>query len=249
MAEEESNTRRRRQTQPQMTALVGTDLPSLELVIEAHLPPVLKAMGDFVAVGKALAEIRDRRLYPQQSFEQYVRERWNFSRQRAYQLIAGAAVVSTVVDSDLPPPATERVTRELHSLLHDPPELVAVWQEVLKNSDARNATPRTVRRVRQRRRETARQRDRDQRQSPSRERRETKRCREQHESIVNNFYQICRAAEWLNVTDTTTFAEQFVNENSFALGPKAVRLGVAVIAAIADRAKAMNYFDCVDGEE
>ena len=70
-----------------------SDLRACEQVIE-------RGLSTFVQVGKALAKIRDDRLYKttHKSFERYCQERWEFSRQRASQLIL-AAEQSTDVDT------------------------------------------------------------------------------------------------------------------------------------------------------
>jgi hypothetical protein len=70
-----------------------SDLRACEQVIE-------RGLSTFVQVGKALAKIRDERLYKttHKSFERYCQERWEFSRQRASQLIL-AAEQSTDVDT------------------------------------------------------------------------------------------------------------------------------------------------------
>ena len=103
------------------------DLDCLEL----HVKQSLEA---FVAVGNALAEIRDRRLYREgyDTFETYLADRWGLKHQRAYQLIAGAAV-STIVDkAGLPAPVNEAQARELVPLLNDDPEgLEEAWAEVI----------------------------------------------------------------------------------------------------------------------
>lgn len=59
-------------------------------------PPV----PEFVEIGLALATIRDRRLYRAEfrTFEEYCRERWGFSRRRAYQLIACARIYVHLVN-------------------------------------------------------------------------------------------------------------------------------------------------------
>jgi hypothetical protein len=66
----------------------------LEVVIE-------RGMQTFVEVGNALREIRDARLYKQShsSFEGYLRERWDISRARGYQLITAAKVVEEMSTS------------------------------------------------------------------------------------------------------------------------------------------------------
>lgn len=66
-------------------------LQRLEKTIEA-------GRKTFVDVAKALSEIRDGRLYRSQyvTFEEYCRERWNFTRQYVNQLIAGADALKSL---------------------------------------------------------------------------------------------------------------------------------------------------------
>ena len=74
----------------------------------------------FVEVGNALEEIRESRLYLASGFEtfdDYCRERWGWSRQHAYRQIAAARVVenlSPIGDTNLP--VTESQARELATL-------------------------------------------------------------------------------------------------------------------------------------
>ncbi len=51
----------------------------------------------FIAVGEALAEIRDKKLYQltHDTFASYVEQRWGMTVRRAYQLIAGQVVVKS----------------------------------------------------------------------------------------------------------------------------------------------------------
>ena len=106
------------------------------------LPPVLgdplesiieRNLQTFVDVSMALLKIRDNRLYlPDNSgqydtFDDYCRERWGFSRQRAPQMIE-AASVSTMVDTS---PKNEAQARELVLLAEVDPEAAReVWSEV-----------------------------------------------------------------------------------------------------------------------
>lgn len=64
------------------------DLQSCEDIIE-------RGKTTFVAVGLALAEIRERKLYKRDfdTFEVYCQKRWGWSHQRASQLINSAAVI------------------------------------------------------------------------------------------------------------------------------------------------------------
>jgi hypothetical protein len=91
---------------------------------------VQRGIDTFVEVGRALAEIGDRRLYrdSHRTFEEYCDQRWLLSRTRGYQLIDAAGVVtdmSTMVDT---PPANERQARELVPLKDDDQALVEIWR-------------------------------------------------------------------------------------------------------------------------
>lgn len=88
-----------------MTTLAPSEskrLQELEIVIET-------GKQTFVAVGNALAEIRDGRLYKatHKTFEDYCQTKWGLSRPRAYQMIEAAETVavlppkmSTIVDTE-----------------------------------------------------------------------------------------------------------------------------------------------------
>lgn len=110
-----------------LTAKERKNLATLEEVIEAGL-------GTFSRVGRALLQIRDCRLYRGsfESFDAYCQERWEFSRQRAHQLITAASTaeeLSTIVDT---PPAREAHVRPL---LNVPEEhRPKVWQEAVKSA-------------------------------------------------------------------------------------------------------------------
>ncbi len=111
---------------------VQVDLPSDEqAALDRAERVIAKGVRIFVEVGRALAEIRDRHLYRalHRTFEKYCGARWGFSRQRAYQLIDAAGVVSemsTIVDK----PATESVARELAKA--PPTERERVWQQAVE---------------------------------------------------------------------------------------------------------------------
>ena len=103
-------------------------LQELEGVVE-------RGRDTFIEVGNALREIRDRHLHrgTHASFEEYVRDRWSWSRSRAYQLIDAAAVaaaMSTTVDT--PTPLNEAQARELAPLLRDQGEqaVVAAYRDL-----------------------------------------------------------------------------------------------------------------------
>lgn len=95
----------------------------------------------FVAVGNALAEIRDKRLYRDENgrtFEGYCAELWDICRRRAYQLIDAAQAVENVNNctqnnaqlSEIIIPQNEAQARELAKL--PPEEQPIVWNKVVK---------------------------------------------------------------------------------------------------------------------
>jgi len=90
-------------------------------------------MVGFVAVGEALSEIRTLKLYrPHETFEEYVAQRFEMSRRRAYQLMAAAAVVGNVNNCTQIAPANEAQARPLTLLPEaDQP---AVWGEVVERT-------------------------------------------------------------------------------------------------------------------
>ena len=79
--------------------------------------------SSFVTAGDALREIRDARLYLGEyaDFDSYCRDRWDWNRQRAHQMIQAAEIVgslSTIVDA--PVPVNEAQARALSSVKDDP---------------------------------------------------------------------------------------------------------------------------------
>lgn len=100
--------------QPMSEALATHEAKSLqyqEAVIE-------KGQKTFVEVGKALAKIRDGRLYREthKTFEEYCGDRWGWSRRRAYQFLEGAEVVKNVNGRSQTAPASEYQARPLTKL-------------------------------------------------------------------------------------------------------------------------------------
>lgn len=106
-----------------------------------------------IRVGKALLEIRNRRLYRGYStFQAYCLQRWNFSRLMADRYIQ-AYEVSTVISEVTPvgvnpeKPINERQARELAPLLAEPEQLRAVWDETLEKTGGK-PTAKAIREVR-----------------------------------------------------------------------------------------------------
>lgn len=113
-----------------LTASESTALAEHEAVIE-------RGIKTFYEVGTALADIRDRKLYRAEygTFEEYAEQRWQMSRSRAYQMIDAAGVVSTIVDTELPPPSNEGQARELGRVPEA--ERATVWAETVERTDGK----------------------------------------------------------------------------------------------------------------
>lgn len=99
----------------------------------------------FVLVGRALRKIRDDRLYREKftSFDAYLRERWDLSRSRGYELIAGALVVANVsAIADGRQPLNEAQVRPLTVL--EPDQQRQAWARALQTAPNGRVTARHV---------------------------------------------------------------------------------------------------------
>jgi hypothetical protein len=81
-------------------------LASLELIIEAGLP-------HHEEVALAMLEIHDRKLFKPASFKNYLKNRWNLSRSRAYQLIHLGRLLRMSTMVDTAGPKNERQARQI----------------------------------------------------------------------------------------------------------------------------------------
>ena len=116
------------------------DLVRREEYIEENLQTLF-------SVGKAFADIRDRKLYREshRTFEEYCRERWQISRPRAYQLIDASVIqetVSTNVDKNMPLPTNESQTRALKKAPKEKqPEL---WEKAVSQNNGKSPSARQI---------------------------------------------------------------------------------------------------------
>jgi len=105
-------------------------LAQLEAVIESGL-------DTFVTVGRALEEVRVRRLYLQThaSFESYLRERWNLSHPRGFALCHAGQVANALEAEGEHPVGGESALRELLPILRDrgPGAAAAAFRAVAEN--------------------------------------------------------------------------------------------------------------------
>jgi hypothetical protein len=102
-----------------------------------------RGLTSFVEVGKALMRIRDDRQYRKThpTFEAYCRARWDFTPQRAGQLIAAANTVTEMeTNVSTPPPPSEAVARELKGT---PEQKAEAWRETVKRHGSKPTAAQT----------------------------------------------------------------------------------------------------------
>jgi len=94
----------------------------------------------FIDIGEALYEIRESRLYREgfDTFEDYCRNRWNFSRQRAYQLIEGAKIAELLSTDVTICPTSEAQVRPLTRLSMN--DARAAWKLAEKKAKRKDVT-------------------------------------------------------------------------------------------------------------
>lgn len=108
---------------PTLTPNEQSRLKQCEIAIE-------RGLNTFVEVGRALAEIRDARLYriDFKTFESYCKERWEIGRSRAYELIDQAKVVTAIADAGVNLSAVADISKRDVRIVKD--DLPAVTAEI-----------------------------------------------------------------------------------------------------------------------
>ncbi|WP_317111783.1 hypothetical protein [Chroococcidiopsis sp. SAG 2025] len=107
----------------------------------------LRVERAFCEAGKALAELRERRLYrsTHKTFEAYCQDRFGFTRRHVNYLIAGSQVVENLqmgtIGSQILP-TSERQVRSLIAL--EPDEQREVWQQAVEASSGKVPSGRIV---------------------------------------------------------------------------------------------------------
>lgn len=102
----------------------------------------------FVNVGKALATIRDSRLYREthKSFESYTRDRWQYGKAYASRLIGAAETVEDLTSIEGKTlPVNESQVRPLLSLPRE--KRAEAWQKVIEQAEGGKLTARLVSQV------------------------------------------------------------------------------------------------------
>ena len=142
-----SNSQATDETEPESTAVVDAEeLTQEEERLRTHLER--KVERAFYESGKALQQLRDRKLYRSThgTFEEYCRDRFSFSRRQPYYLIDAAAVVDNLSEKCEPMvhilPTNERQVRPLTQL--DPDQQRQVWQQAVQASGGKIPSGRVV---------------------------------------------------------------------------------------------------------
>jgi hypothetical protein len=128
------------------------ELTEEEVRLRLHLER--KVERAFYEAGKALIELRDRRLYrsTHKTFEEYCRDRFGYSRRQPYLLIEAAVVVDNLSEKCDPLdhilPTNERQVRPLTKL--EPKQQRDVWQEAVVEAGGKVPSGRIVKDIVQR---------------------------------------------------------------------------------------------------
>ncbi len=135
-----------------VTAVEVTELSQEEQSDRLHLERRVERA--FFEAGKALAELRDRRLYrsTHKTFEEYCRDRFGHSRRQSYLLMDAAVVFDNLVEIcdqfDHKMPTAEGQVRPLTKL--EPQEQQEVWLRAVELAGGKVPTGRIVKDVVQR---------------------------------------------------------------------------------------------------
>jgi len=103
--------------------------------LEEHEEIIRKNLTAFYEVGRALAFIRDDKLYQvkgYETFEAYCKGEWDFNRAHAYRLMDSAKVIEIVSPMGDIAPTSERQTRPLARL--KPEQQREAWQKAVETA-------------------------------------------------------------------------------------------------------------------
>lgn len=125
--------------------LVNTETGEVSAETLEDLEEIIgQGLASFIAVGEALAKVRDSKLYLQHcpTFEAYCTERWGMKRAQAYRLIESAEVVEAMSPiGDTPLPANEAQARELGPLKGHPEKMAAAMAAATEAAEAEDRKP------------------------------------------------------------------------------------------------------------
>lgn len=120
--------------------------PAEQQRLEDYEEVISAKLKAFYDVGRALAEIRDSRLYREQysTFEEYCRDRWDMGRRTAYQLVDASSVYENVRNC-AQTPANEFQVRPLTKL--DSEQQAEAWQKAVETAPEGKVTAKHVKSV------------------------------------------------------------------------------------------------------
>ncbi|MBD2364750.1 hypothetical protein H6G36_26860 [Anabaena minutissima FACHB-250] len=109
----------------------------------------------FYEAGKALTELRDRRLYrsTHRTFEEYCKDRFGYSRDAAYLKISATAVYENIqkflptIGRQIPMPTNERQLRPLAKAELEPNKQASVWEQAVDQAGGKVPSGRVVKDV------------------------------------------------------------------------------------------------------
>ncbi|MBG1268470.1 hypothetical protein [Nostoc sp. WHI] len=136
-----------------VTAVEVTELSEEEQSLRLHLERRVERA--FLEAGQALMELRDRRLYrsTHRTFEEYCRERFNYSRDAAYLKISATVVYENLqkflptIGRQIPMPTNERQLRFLAKAELEPSVQADVWQQAVEQAGNKIPSGRIVKDV------------------------------------------------------------------------------------------------------
>ncbi|MHC5855091.1 hypothetical protein, partial [Nostoc sp.] len=136
-----------------VTAVEIRELTEEEQSLRLHLERRVERA--FLEAGQALMELRDRRLYrsTHQTFEEYCRDRFNYSRDAAYLKISATVVYENLqkflptIGRQIPMPTNERQLRFLAKAELEPAVQANVWQQAVEQAGNKIPSGRIVKDV------------------------------------------------------------------------------------------------------
>lgn len=107
-------------------------LPAEQAALDRAEKTIARGLKTFVAVGQALMEIRDARLYraTHPTYEDYLADRWALSKSYGNRLVQ-AYEVSRIVAPVGSAPTNESQARELAPLLEHPERMCEAWSRII----------------------------------------------------------------------------------------------------------------------
>lgn len=130
-------------TQAAEIATMNNDANRLEQLEKV----IATGLETFVAVGNALLEIRDKRLYKSthKTFEDYCNQRWDMTRVNVYRIIHATEFAGNLLPTGLQNPKNERQVRPVLTLPKE--EQVDAWEQAVRTAPEGKVTAKHVENV------------------------------------------------------------------------------------------------------